>query len=313
MIDKKKIAVVIPCYKVRAMILQLLPRIGSEVDCIYLVDDHCPEFSGQFAYSNYFDPRLTLIQRDENGGVGAAVVDGYRAAINDGYDLVVKVDGDNQMDPSLIPQFLYPIIKDQADYTKGNRFFNIDGLKKMPISRLIGNAGLSFITKFSSGYWDIFDPTNGFTAVKVDVLARVNLDKLSKRFFFESDMLFRLNLAGAVVKDIPMSAVYGEEVSNLRISKVFFEFLGKNIRNTFKRLVYKYFLRDMSIASLELLVGIFLMVFGGIFGVIKWFQSAASNIPSTAGTVMLSGICVILGVQLILSFLSYDIHSTPRR
>jgi dolichol-phosphate mannosyltransferase len=310
---EKKIAVVIPCFKVRANILQLLQKIGSDVNKIYLIDDKCPEGSGNYAIENFIDPRVSLILRVENGGVGAAVTDGYHAALKDGFDIVIKLDGDGQMDPALIPFFVGPLINDQADYTKGNRFYYMDGLKKMPITRLIGNGLLSFITKFSSGYWDIFDPTNGYTAIRTEVLQKINLDKVSKSYFFESDMLFRLNLVGAVVKDVPMDAVYADEVSNLKISHIFIEFLSKNLKNMFKRILYKYYVRDMSIASLELIAGIILVIFGVSFGASKWIQSHYSNIPSTAGTVMLAGICVILGVQFMLSFLAYDIYSTPKK
>src|SRR5690606_32001950 len=150
------------------------------------------------------DPRVRVIRHASNLGVGGAVITGYQAAIADGMDILVKLDGDGQMDASLIPDFIEPIINGEADYTKGNRFFDLEELRSMPRIRLIGNAVLSFMTKFSSGYWNLFDPTNGFTALHADVARYLPLSKISKRYFFESDMLFRLNTLRAVVHDIPM-------------------------------------------------------------------------------------------------------------
>src|SRR5262249_39074317 len=156
---------------------------------------------------------------EQNQGVGGAVMSGYRAAIADGMAVVVKVDGDGQMDGSLIPYFVAPIINGEADYTKGNRFFDLEQINQMPPMRLFGNAVLSLMTKLSSGYWNLFDPTNGFTAIHVDAARHLPFDKISKRYFFETDMLFRLNTINAVVVDVPMDASYGDEVSNLKISK----------------------------------------------------------------------------------------------
>jgi hypothetical protein len=216
------------------------------------------------------------------------------------------------MDPSLIPRFIKPIIDGRADYTKGNRFFNLNQVRGMPALRLFGNAVLSFLNKLSSGYWDIFDPTNGYTAIHADILRELPLDKISERYFFESDMLFRLNLLKAVVTDIPMDAKYADEVSNLKISKVVGEFLLKHIRNLGKRIFYNYYLRDMSLASLELPLGLILFTFGTIFGLTQWLSSAVSNAITPAGTVMLSALPTLMGLQLILAFLAFDISSVPR-
>ena len=140
--------------------------------------------------------------------------------------VVVKVDGDGQMDPRLIPSFVYPILRGEADYTKGNRFFDLESVRTMPRFRLLGNAILSFMTKLSSGYWNLFDPTNGFTAIHTDVARHLPFDKISRRYFFETDILFRLNTLRAVVVDVPMEAKYGDEVSNLKISKIVLEFFA---------------------------------------------------------------------------------------
>lgn len=308
-----QIAVVIPSYKVTRHILGVIAGIGPEVTRIYVVDDKCPDHSGDFVRANCQDPRVTVLEHAENQGVGGAVMTGYRAAILDGARVIVKIDGDGQMDGTLIPAFVAPILAGEADYTKGNRFFNLERIGSMPPMRLFGNAVLSLMTKLSSGYWDLFDPTNGYTAIHADAARFLPFEKISKRYFFESDMLFRLNILGAVVTDVPMDAVYGDEVSNLKISKVVTEFLTKHVRNFGKRIFYNYYLRNMSLASLELPLGLLLATFGTVYGIAHWIASARSGVETPAGTVMLAALPVIMGVQLILAFLAYDIAAVPRR
>lgn len=308
-----KIAVVIPSYRVRSHILDVINLIGSEVSRIYVVDDCCPDNSGDFVESYCEDERVIVIRHAENQGVGGAVMTGYKVAINDGMDIFVKVDGDGQMDPSLIPVFVAPIASGEADYTKGNRFFDLEEIGAMPKVRLFGNATLSFMTKLSSGYWDLFDPTNGYTAIHRDVAQHLPFNKISQRYFFETDILFRLNILRAVVVDIPMDAKYADEVSGLKISKIVGEFIFKHVRNFWKRIFYNYYLRDMSLASIELPVGLVMFLFGLCFGAYHWLLSISSGQSSSSGTVMVSALPVIIGLQLILAFLGHDIKSVPTR
>ncbi|WP_052332687.1 glycosyltransferase family 2 protein [Phytobacter massiliensis] len=306
-----KIAVVIPCYKVKDHILKVIEDIGDEVSAIYAVDDKCPDQSGEFILQNCTDKRVRVLFNEENQGVGGAVIHGYKVGLAEGADVFVKVDGDGQMDPSLIKLFVRPILRGEADYTKGNRFHEIEGLKPMPKIRLFGNAVLSFMTKFSSGYYKTFDPTNGYTAISAIALRKLPLDKVSKRYFFESDLLFRLNVVGAKVQDIPMDAVYGDEVSNLNIKKILMPFLKGNIKNLGKRIFYNYFLRGFSIASIELVLGALLFIFGVVYGAGAWYHSIATDTPATSGTVMLAALPIILGVQFLLSFIQADIQNQP--
>jgi len=308
-----RIGVVIPCFKVCDHILDVINKIGPEVSSIYVVDDCCPDASGNFVEKNCKDERVRVIRNSENQGVGGAVIIGYQAAISEGIDIIVKVDGDGQMDPNLIPVFVAPIVAGEADYTKGNRFFDLEEIQAMPKVRLLGNAALSFMTKLSSGYWDLFDPTNGYTAIHGDVVQRLPFNKISRRYFFETDMLFRLNTLRALVVDIPMNAKYAGEVSNLKIKKIVGEFFIKNIRNFGKRIFYNYYLRDMSLASIELPLGLLMMSFGIMFGGYHWIDSVQRELTTPVGTVMLAAIPLILGLQFILAFLAYDIASMPRR
>jgi glycosyltransferase involved in cell wall biosynthesis len=308
----QSIAVVIPAFKVSAHILGVLREVGLEVTHIFVVDDACPEGSGKVA-AKAKDKRVKVLTHLENQGVGGAVVTGYRAALEAGVDVVVKLDGDGQMDPALIAGLVSPILEGKADYTKGNRFDSLTGLRQMPGLRVFGNGALSLMAKVSSGYWNVTDPTNGFTAIHRDVLKALPLDMLSKRFFFESDMLFRLSLVRAVVWDMPMEARYGDEKSNLSVVRALFEFPWKHGINFHKRLFYNYYLRDMNAASLELPVGAALGWFGFIFGAVKFGESLQTGVAATAGTVMLSAVPLILGFQLVLAFLSADIAAVPKR
>ena len=307
-----RIAVVMPCYRVKAQILAVLCAIGQEVATVYVVDDACPDGTASLIETLCQDPRVRVIRHQSNLGVGGAVLSGYRAALADTHDIVVKIDGDGQMDPADLPRLIHPIVIGQADYCKGNRFFDPEGLSAMPWVRLIGNGLLSLLSKLSTGYWQLFDPNNGYTAIHAHVLAKLPSHKISQRYFFESDMLFRLGLMRAVVLDIPMPARYGNEHSHLHEFKVAPEFLGKHVRNGIKRVLYQYYLRDMSLASIQLPAGLALMVFGIGFGAWHWVQSAVSATLASAGTVMLAALPLIVGVQLILSFLAADIASQPR-
>lgn len=301
------IGVVIPCYKVRKKIMGVIQAIGPEVSHIYAVDDACPEKSGVFVQENSQDPRVSVIFLEKNQGVGGAVKAGLQTGIKDGCEALIKIDGDGQMDPSLIPRFISPIKNGRADYTKGNRFFNPEDVKAMPALRFFGNLGLSFLTKLSSGYWHIFDPTNGLVAIHANVAKQLPLEKIDNRYFFESDMLFRLNIAGAKVVDIPMKAIYADEVSNLSPFVEMFRFFALNMKNFYKRILYNYFLRDFNLASLNLVIGLILLLFGLTFGSFQWIESVRTDVPATAGTVMLAAMPSLMGFFMLLSFVSYDL------
>lgn len=310
---KPVIHVVIPCFRVGAHVLEVIERIGPEVSLIFAVDDACPDGSGELIEQSCDDARVVVLRNPKNLGVGGAVMTGYRAAISAGAEVIVKIDGDGQMDPGLISAFVAPILAGEADYAKGNRFFDLEELRAMPKPRIFGNAVLSFMTKLSSGYWDSFDPTNGYTAIHADVARRLPFEKISQHYFFESDMLFRLGTLRAVVVDVPMSARYGDEVSHLNIRKIVVEFAFKHGRNFVKRIFYNYYLRDMSLASIELPLGLLLFIFGSGFGAYHWIVSARNAAATPAGTVMLAALPVLMGAQLILAFIGFDIANVPRR
>ena len=306
-----RLAVVVPSYKVRTHVLDVIARVPPLVERIYVIDDKCPQQSGQFVQEQCTDSRVRVIFHEENQGVGGAVRTGYRAALEEGMAIVVKVDGDGQMDPALISHFTRPIERGKADYTKGNRFYRPESLKGMPPIRLFGNAALSFINKLSTGYWSIMDPTNGYTAIHTAVLRELPLHKLEQRYFFETDMLYHLNTMRAVVHDVPMDAVYADEESSLKVSKVLPEFIVKHVNRFFKRYVYLYLLRDFNIGSLYSLLGVVLCGLGVVFGGWAWLRSLTTGQPATSGTVMLAALPLIIGIQFLIAFLHHDVERVP--
>jgi dolichol-phosphate mannosyltransferase len=305
------IAVVIPCYRVKSQVMSVLEAVGPECRSIWVIDDACPDGSGRWVEEHTRDPRVKVIYHEKNRGVGGAVKTGYQAALEAGADIIVKVDGDGQMDPRVVPRLVAPIVLGEADYAKGNRFYSFYGVRGMPGVRLFGNSVLSFLTKISSGYWRIFDPTNGFTAVHATALRQIEFKNIDERYFFESDMLINLGGARAVARDVPMDAFYGEEKSNLRIKSILGKFLFKHLRGLVKRIVYFYFLRDFNLGSIHLVAGFLLLGFGTFFGAVEWWKSLQSELPATTGTVMLAVLPIILGFQLLLSFISYDLANEP--
>ena len=312
MSNEHKIAVVIPAYRVTNHVADVIRGVPAWIDRIYVVDDACPDESGKTAKA-LGDDRVMVLHRHQNGGVGAAVKTGYRQAMADGYDIVVKMDGDDQMDPAYLQSLLKPILSGHADYTKGNRFRDLKALRQMPRVRLFGNSVLTFLVKAASGYWQMMDPTNGYTAINRDALERLELDRISDGYFFESDMLIRLNIAGAVVEDVAIPARYGDEQSSLHIPSIMPVFIYRLARGMGKRILFKYFVYDFSLGSFYLLAGAVLTAFGAVFGGYKWWQAAEAGIAATTGTVMIAVLSLLLGVQFLVQAINFDIQTTPKR
>jgi len=307
------IAAVIPCYRVEHEIQSVLRGMPKYIKHIIVVDDASPDSTADLvAASAKKDKRITLIRHPSNRGVGGATVTGFRKALELGAQIVVKVDGDGQMDTTHLPVLLTPLINGQADYTKGNRFRDFQSLQQMPLIRRVGNMGLGFLSKAATGYWNLFDPTNGFVAIRSEVLVQLPLDRIDRTYYFETSMLANSYLLGAVVKDVPMPARYQSEVSNMLIYRVLFEFPFKLFGTFMKRLVLKNFIYDFSMASIYLLTGLPLLLFGLIFGITKWIQYASLGIPAPTGTVMLPTLSVLLGIQLLLSAIEIDLRSVPK-
>lgn len=303
---------VVPCYKVRGHILRVIEKTPAWFEGIVCVDDACPDGSGDFIEAEAKDPRVVVVRHATNQGVGGATLTGYAEAVRRGAGVIVKVDGDDQMDLTYAAQLVAPILLGEADYAKGNRFTSISHLTSMPTVRVLGNAMLSLAAKLSTGYWNLFDPTNGFTAIEANVARLVMEKRVARRFFFETDLLYHLGTLRAVVRDVPMPARYGDEVSNIRIGGIVGPFALRHLRNFFQRLVGQYFVRDFNAASLELVFGFLFLLFGAGYA-LSYLAQRTPGQAASAGIVMLAALPVILGVQLLLQALNFDVLNVPNR
>ena len=311
-IENPIVAVVIPAYNVAEHILEVLVGIPRFVSHIIVVNDCSSDETAELVRA-WDDTRVQLLSHTENQGVGGATLSGYDLAYKLGANVIVKFDGDNQMDPTFLPSNISPIMLGEADYSKGNRFLQPNELRIMPWTRRAGNLTLSFLTKLASGYWDIFDPTNGYTAISSELVPNLNKKALDRRYFFETSMLIELGLQQAVVRDVNIPARYGEEVSSLSEVKAFFEFPHRLLKGFTRRILILYFLRDFNAFSIFSVFGLLLLIFGLIWGSYHWIRSVQLARPTPTGTVMLAVLPVILGIQFLLQALVIDIQNIPTR
>ena len=308
------VSVVIPCYNVAKHIEQVIKNMPADISYIIAVNDCSADDTENIILRlQQENKKVIYLRHEKNQGVGGAMLTGFQKSLELNCDITMKMDGDGQMDASYIPSFLKPLQEDKADFTKGNRFRDLNALRKMPLLRRFGNLGLSFMIKAASGYWNIFDPSNGFFAIKNETLKNMNLKKIHKRYFFESSMLIELYHANAVVQDVPMKARYGDETSGLSITKTLFEFPPKLFLAFIKRVFLKYFLFDFNIASVYLLTGFPLFIIGAIYGIVNFVKYAGSHVPAPTGTVVIPTLLIILGFQLLLSAVNFDITNYPKK
>ena len=312
MLLEHRVAVVIPCYRVERHVADVIRGLPEWVDAVVAVNDASPDGTGA-VLDGLAGGRVSVVHRARNGGVGAAMADGFRRALELGADIVVKVDGDGQMDTSRLADLVEPIAADSADYAKGNRFLHTRELGRMPALRLVGNIALTFLTKLASGYWHVFDPQNGYLAIHADYLRLLDLDRLAtRRYFFENEMLIQLNVEQARVLDVPMPAFYGTEESSLRIGRVLTYFPPNLVRGFLWRLWQRHVMRDFSVVVPLYLMGSVLFVFGFVFGLYVWVRALREGVPATTGTVMLSVLPFVVGVQMLLQALLFEVLQSPR-
>ncbi len=312
-LSQYKIVVVIPAYRVEHELGEVLASIPPYVRHIVVVNDASPDRTAEvISVAARQDERIITVSHTKNRGVGGAMISGYKKALELGAQIVVKLDGDGQMSTDNIPRLIAPLIAGQADFTKGNRFRDFRALTQMPFIRRIGNVALSFLAKSATGYWNCFDPTNGFLAMRGEVLEQLPLEHIHKSYFFEISQLSQLYLIGACIRDVPIPARYADESSSLSILKVLIEFPPLLMAAFLRRILLHYFLYDFSMGSMYMLVGLPLFLFGLVFGSIKWISFASRDIPAPTGTVMLATLTVIIGIQFLLSAISIDLQSVPR-
>lgn len=307
--DDLKIAVVIPCYKVERHIEKVVAGVPLFIDHIILVNDCSPDNTLQIlnkiASAN---GKVSVVSNAKNEGVGGAMLTGFSKAMESGFDVIVKIDGDGQMDCSFIEKMIDKIA-DGADFVKGNRFFDRELLSQMPFIRRLGNIGVGFMVKIASGYYNISDPANGFFCIKTDTVRKTNFNNIAKRFFFESSLLIELYYTGASIKEIPMPAIYADEKSNLSVFKTLVTFPPKLLRAFIRRIALRYFIYDFNIGSLYILFGLPTFLFGVAFGGTKWYQYSLINQTAPTGTIMIAVLAIVLGFQSLLAAAQYDMSA----
>jgi dolichol-phosphate mannosyltransferase len=308
---RPKVAVVLPCYRVREKIVGVAESLIGEVDYIFAVDDKCPEESGKWLQENCAHPSVRVIFHTVNQGVGGAMITGYEAALETDADVVVKMDGDGQMDVRYLARLIAPLLAGKADFAKGNRFFDLRALQTMPTVRRVGNFGLTLLTKAASGFWHVSDPTNGYFALRRGALGLVNFHLLDRRYFFEISLLVQLNVVRAVAVDVPIPAIYADENSSLNPMRALVSFPGKLIAGFAHRIWWRYFIYDINIVSIFLVVGLFLFFGGGTFGLWRWSANVHEGANQSAGTVALAMLPMLLGFQLLLQAMVLDVMEKP--
>lgn len=311
MINNKVIAVVIPAFNVEHQITDAIRGLTDDVDYIVAVDDKSRDDTAE-EIKKIGDERIHLIANRENTGVGGATKEGFKLGLELGADICVKYDGDGQMDPHKLKDLVQPLF-DRCDYSKGNRFLHTDALSQMPRIRLLGNFFLTFMTKLVSGYWNIFDPQNGYVALKRELLGLLPFNRIHDRYFFENDLLIHINVLGAKVKDVSMPSRYGSEKSSLKVSRILFTFPWLFVKRFVYRVYTKYVLYDFSVIGLFYFLGLILMLFGSGFGAYHWIKSIYTGVVATTGTVMIAVLPIIIGFQLFLQAIVMEINECNRQ
>lgn len=303
------ISIAVPAHNEEAHIARVIETMPPFVDHIVVVDDASSDATSMKAEA-VGDRRVQVIRHERNLGVGGAIVTAHRRGLDLGCDISVVMAGDGQMDPDYLPSLLDPIVEDGYGFAKANRFFSMDSFRGMPRQRVFGNIVLSFLTKLASGYWHLFDPQNGYTAISRSALERLSLDRLSTTYEFENDLLINLNILDIRALDVPIPALYGDERSDIKLRRVVPDISRLLMRGFFRRLVLKYVIRSFSPIALFFFVGLALVTWSVIFGLWVVFQTLGPDAAST-GTVILSVIPFVVGVQLLISAIVLDIQETP--
>jgi dolichol-phosphate mannosyltransferase len=309
-IQDPSIAVVVPAHNEASHIGDVLGSMPAFVDRVFVVDDGSTDGTAD-AVLNVADDRIRLLRHERNGGVGAAMRTGYRAAIEDGFDLAVKMDADGQMRPEELRRLVDPFRRGIADYAKGNRFYFPNATFGMPAHRGFGNAALSFMTKLASGYWHVFDSQCGYTVASVPFLRLLDLDQVADDYFFENDMLIRLNTLNARVVDVPVTTIYGSEVSGVRVGRVALGFPPRLVSGGVRRFWRKHLVTDFGAIAALSVFGIALVLFGGLFGAYHWWESVATGQTATTGTVMIAVLPLIVGIQLLIQAFAMSVAISP--
>jgi glycosyltransferase involved in cell wall biosynthesis len=308
-VDGKTLAVVVPAHNEEDLIRQTLGGMPSIVDRIYVVDDASPDgTSGQVEAHRAADPRVVLIRHAQNGGVGRAIVSGYKAALEERMDLVAVMAADNQMEPADLPVLAGAVARGECDYAKANRLVTGEAFRQIPKVRYFGNAILSLLTKMASGYWRVADSQSGFTVISRQALATLDLDALYPRYGFPNDLLVRLNVDGRRVRDYPSRPIYGVgERSGIRLWKVVPTIALLLFRRFWWRLWARYVVRDFHPLVFFYLFGTVLSVLGTALGLFVVYRRLDGH-AITPATVVLVALMVISGFQSLFFAMWFDME-----
>jgi glycosyltransferase involved in cell wall biosynthesis len=306
--EGKRVGVVVPAYDEEALIGATLGGIPPLVDRIIVVDDGSSDRTAERAQEGG-DPRVEVISHERRSGVGAATLTGYARAIADGMDVVVVMNGDNQMDPEDLPTLVGPVARGELDYAKANRLASGQAWQLIPKTRFFGNAILSMLTKVASGYWHVADSQSGYTVVSREMLERLDLDHIYTNYGFPNDMLVHLNVWNARVRDFPSRPIYGVgERSNMRYRHVVPRIAWLLVRGFFWRLWEKYVKRDFHPLVFFYVMGFIATLAGVLLGlVVVGYRIAGYSIP--IATVVLVALLVISGLQFTLFAMWFDMES----
>jgi dolichol-phosphate mannosyltransferase len=305
---------VVPAFRAGRTIARVVENALAQVDTVVIVDDACPEGTGDVVAAAFVgDERVQVIRQPRNTGVGGATKTGFAHAMDSGADVVIKLDADDQMDSAYIP-FMVELLENYPylALVKGNRFGSTAVLRRMPLPRLIGNSGLSFLVKLTSGYWNVIDPTNGYIACRTDALRDLDIARLADRYFFEIDLLCALGLRRAAIAELEMEPIYAGEHSSLSVVRTLLSFPAPLFARFVRRLFVQYVLADINVATLYAALGVPLFLGGAVFGAVQWQLSAATAIPRTSGTVVLALLLFIVGFQLVLQAIAFDVADSAR-
>jgi glycosyltransferase involved in cell wall biosynthesis len=308
MLEGKRVAVVVPAYNEERLIAETITGIPSFVDRIYVVDDASSDGTAEAARA-LRDPQVEVIVHERNEGVGAAIVTGYRRAIEERIDVTCVMAGDNQMDPEELEALALPVARGEVDYHKANRLFTGQAWQLIPRTRYLGNAILSLLTKIASGYWHVADSQAGYTAIGLPILELLDLDRVYKRYGFPNDLLVHLNVWNARVRDFPSRPIYGVgERSGIRLRKVVPTISWLLLKGFFWRMKEKYVIRDFHPLVFFYFLGFLMGLLGLALGITEIVLRALGN-QITAATVVLVALLLIFGSQFTLFAMWFDMES----
>jgi glycosyltransferase involved in cell wall biosynthesis len=308
MVEGKSVAVVVPAYEEEHLVGTTLRGIPAAVDRIFVVDDASPDGTAAAARA-VADGRVEVIVHEENGGVGAAIVTGYKRALAEEIDVVVVMAADNQMDPEELVALVEPVARGELDYAKANRLFTGEAWSVIPRTRYLGNAMLSLLTKIASGYWHVADSQAGYTALGLDALRRLDLDRIYRRYGFPNDMLVHLNVINARVRDIPSRPIYGVgERSGIRLRKVVPRISWLLLKGFLWRLREKYVIRDFHPLVFFYALGFLMLGVGLALGISETILRILGNQITTA-TIVLVALLLVSGSQFTLFAMWFDMES----